>query len=48
MALWTPMSALMKAAFQACARAYEGGGGHTQADRVRQVLERARRELEKL
>jgi DNA-binding PadR family transcriptional regulator len=48
MGLWGPMTALMKTAFKASARASGSEGGYAQAERVREVLDRARRELERL
>jgi DNA-binding PadR family transcriptional regulator len=48
MGLWGPMTALMKSAFKASARAAGGAGGYAQAERVREVLDRARHELDRL
>jgi DNA-binding PadR family transcriptional regulator len=48
MGLWSPMTALMKSAFKASTRAAGSEGGYAQAERVREVLDRARRELESL
>jgi DNA-binding PadR family transcriptional regulator len=48
MGLWGPMTALFKASVQACKRAAGSGGGYAQAERVREVLDRARHELESL
>lgn len=48
MGLWGPMTALMKSAFKASARAAGSEGGYVQAEKVREVLDRARRELEGL
>ncbi|HEX3875446.1 MAG TPA: PadR family transcriptional regulator [Bryobacteraceae bacterium] len=48
MGLWGHMTALMKSAFKASTRASGSGGGYAQAERVREVLDRARRELERL
>jgi DNA-binding PadR family transcriptional regulator len=48
MGLWSPMTALMKSAFKACTRASGSEGGYVQAGRVREVLDRARHEIDKL
>jgi DNA-binding PadR family transcriptional regulator len=48
MGLWSPMTALMKTALKAATRASGSQGGYAQAERVREVLDRARRELESL
>ena len=48
MGLWGPMSMLIKTAVKASARAAGSEGGYAQAERVREVLDRARRELESL
>lgn len=48
MGLWGSMTALLKASLQASKRAAGGEGGYAQAERVREVLDRARRELERL
>lgn len=48
MGLWGPMSALIRAAVKASTRASGSQGGYAQAERVREVLDRARRELERL
>ena len=48
MGLWQPMAALIRAAVRASTRAAGSQGGYEQADRVREVLDRARHELERL
>lgn len=48
MGLWGSMAALIKASVHACKRAAGSEGGYAQAERVREVLDRARRELESL
>jgi DNA-binding PadR family transcriptional regulator len=48
MGLWGPMAMLIKSAVNASKRAAGSGGGYAQAERVREVLVRARRELESL
>ena len=48
MGLWGSMTALIKTTVQASKRAAGSEGGYAQAERVREVLDRARRELERL
>jgi DNA-binding PadR family transcriptional regulator len=48
MGLWGSMTALFKASVQASKRAAGSGGGYVQAERIREVLDRARHELERL
>ncbi len=48
MGLWGPMAMLIKTAVKASTRASGSEGGYAQAERVREVLDRARRELESL
>jgi len=48
MGLWGSMATLIRASVQACKRAAGSEGSYAQAERVREVLDRARRELESL
>ena len=48
MGLWMPMVTLIRTAVKACKHAAGSDGGYAQAERVREVLDRARRELERL
>lgn len=48
MGLWMPMVALIRTAVKTCKHAAGSEGGYAQAERVREVLDRARRELETL
>lgn len=48
MDLWRPLTELIRAAVKASKRAAGSQGGYAQAERVREALDHARRELERL